>query len=268
MCSSDLGLATAGTLRLVSSAPSQSFSLGNSSLVLGGSGSGAILFTGTDSYTITSAALNNVSVSGTTTNASNSITVSSTAGLIPGMPITGTGIPAGAYITAIRDVGTFLISANATTGATNTLYASGVTGALTSGAAGDFIIHQYAPAQTLTLNAPIADNAAGNSINFVKNGPGQVTMGRLPLSVSTTFANASTTLTVGSTTGLAVGMYVVGTGIAPSTRITAITSGTSITVGTATTAAGTSTSLQYSDNTYTGTTTVNQGVLKIGRAHV
>ena len=103
--------------------------------------------------------------------------------------------------------------------------------------------------------------SAGNSINFVKNGPGQVTMGRLPLSVSTTFTNASTTLTVGSTTGLAVGMYVVGTGIAPSTRITAITSGTSITVGTATTAAGTSTSLQYSDNTYTGTTTVNQGVL-------
>jgi hypothetical protein len=214
------GQSNVGTLRIASSGSGQSFSLGNSSLALG-SGSGAILFTGADAYSITSSALTAVSISATT-NSTNSVTVASTAGLYPGMPITGTGIPAGAYITSITDNTKFLISAAATTSATNTLYASGVTGALTGGAAGDLIIHQYG-AQALTINAPIADNAAGNSINLVKNGTGQLTLGRPPVTVTsgTAYASGATTLAL-STTGLSVGMYVVGPGIAPNTKITAI----------------------------------------------
>ncbi|NBV53445.1 MAG: hypothetical protein EBR83_08020, partial [Verrucomicrobia bacterium] len=254
------GQSTAGTLRLASSAASQSFSLGNSNLVLG-NGTGAILFTGADAYSINSSALTAVSISATTTNLSNLVTVASTAGLIPGMPITGTGIPANAYITSITDGTKFLISAAATTSATNTLYASGVTGALTGGAAGDLIIHQYG-AQALTINAPIANNGA-SAINLVKNGPGQLTLARLPVSIASgTNASGATTLALANTTGLSVGMYLVGTNIAPNTRITAINSGTGITVDTATTGALTSsTTIAFTDNTYTGNTTVNQGTL-------
>jgi autotransporter-associated beta strand protein len=58
---------------------------------------------------------------GTTTNGSNIITgLSSTADLVTGLTITGTGIPAGATITAINSSSQITISANATSSATNT----------------------------------------------------------------------------------------------------------------------------------------------------
>jgi len=51
---------------------------------------------------------------GSTTNASTTVTVASTAGLAPGMLITGTNIPAGATIASVTNATQFVLSANAT----------------------------------------------------------------------------------------------------------------------------------------------------------
>ncbi len=76
---------------------------------------GANTFTGgTDIYGVTVANI----TGGATNNGSASVTVTSTAGLIPGMVIAGTGIPANSYITAVTNATTFTINQNAT--ATNT----------------------------------------------------------------------------------------------------------------------------------------------------
>ena len=69
---------------------------------------------GTDIYGVSAASI----LGGATTNGSATVTVTSTAGLAPGMIIAGTGINANSYITSITNATTFTISQNAT--ATNT----------------------------------------------------------------------------------------------------------------------------------------------------
>lgn len=76
---------------------------------------GANTYTGgTDIYGVSGASI----LGGATTNGSATVTVTSTAGLAPGMIISGTGINANSYITSITNGTTFTISQNAT--ATNT----------------------------------------------------------------------------------------------------------------------------------------------------
>lgn len=56
-----------------------------------------------------------------TTNTNTTVTVTSTAGLQSGMPVFGTGIPAGAYISTVASATTFTLSAAATATGTPTL---------------------------------------------------------------------------------------------------------------------------------------------------
>jgi hypothetical protein len=74
--------------------------------------------TGTGAWVVNST---NISTSFTTANASANVTAGSTNGLAAGMTVSGTGIPAGATISAITGPTTFTLSANATVSATNTL---------------------------------------------------------------------------------------------------------------------------------------------------
>jgi autotransporter-associated beta strand protein len=55
---------------------------------------------------------------GVTTSGSNTVTVTSTAGVQPGQSITGTGIPAGTYVLAVNNGTTLTLSANATAAGT------------------------------------------------------------------------------------------------------------------------------------------------------
>ncbi|NBN94089.1 MAG: hypothetical protein EBV31_00425 [Verrucomicrobia bacterium] len=83
--------------------------------------SGAILAAGGVTHTLSVPRLNFVTTpSVTTTNASANVTVASTAGFAVGQMITGTGIPANAFITGITNGTTFTISANATASGTVT----------------------------------------------------------------------------------------------------------------------------------------------------
>ncbi len=100
---------------------------------------------------------------------------------------------------------------------------------------------------------------AGNGI-LTKSGTGSLTI-TLPASVgaaSTNTAN-STTVTVASATGLAVGMFVEGNGVPAGTTITAV-SGTTLTLSQAVTAANTGATFTYNwRNTYSGGTVIENG---------
>ena len=75
-----------------------------------------------------------VTLTGGTTIAGTTVTVANTAGLRPGMAITGSGIPAGATIVSITNGTDFEISAAATAGSSQTFYAAqqlNMSGALT-----------------------------------------------------------------------------------------------------------------------------------------
>jgi autotransporter-associated beta strand protein len=75
-----------------------------------------------------------VTLTGGTTIAGTTVTVANTAGLRPGMTITGSGIPAGSTIVSITNGTDFVISAAATAGSSQTFYAAqqlNMSGALT-----------------------------------------------------------------------------------------------------------------------------------------
>ena len=61
------------------------------------------------------------SMTGTTTSGSASVTVTSTVGLYPGMPISGTGVPANTTISSITSATALVMSANASASGTPTL---------------------------------------------------------------------------------------------------------------------------------------------------
>lgn len=60
-----------------------------------------------------------------TTNTSTNVTVASTAGIVAGSPVTGTGIPAGATVASITNATTFVLSAAATATGTPTIFIGG-----------------------------------------------------------------------------------------------------------------------------------------------
>ena len=72
----------------------------------------------------------NVSLAATTVNASNIVTVTSTAGLVPGMLVSGPGINAGTTIAAITDGTNLVLSANATAAGSITMTAVQTSGSL------------------------------------------------------------------------------------------------------------------------------------------
>jgi autotransporter-associated beta strand protein len=72
----------------------------------------------------------NASLYATTVNASANVTVASTEGLIPGMSVSGPGIPAGATINSIANATTIVLSANATAAASVNINAFQTNGSL------------------------------------------------------------------------------------------------------------------------------------------
>ncbi|MGE4448559.1 MAG: hypothetical protein AB7E15_09710 [Azospira sp.] len=157
---------------------------------------------------------------GTTANGSAAITgLSSTTDLYVGMPVEGTGIPAGATIASIASATAITISANATASATVPIrlfyYGYG-----SSGSAATFGVPD-----DLGLFERGLDNGARGYEATVLSG---------------TTTNGSAAITGLSTTrGLFIGMAVAGTGVPGGATVASITSGTAITLSANATASGT-----------------------------
>lgn len=101
-----------------------------------------------------------------TTANSATVTVTSTAGLLPGMPVYGPNMPAGAYVVSVTNGTTFVLNLNAT--------AAGTGQALTVNQAGSFSgegLFHVAPGAIATLGGDIMANS------FTKSGAGTLVFG-------------------------------------------------------------------------------------------
>ncbi len=119
---------------------------------------------------------------GATTNASAAVTVTSTAGMLVGMPITGTNIPAGATVTAITSATALTISANATGTGTGLTFNTTQYGP-TSGEGLLFV----APGATATVTGSLLATSLvkfGGG-NLTLNGAGQNILGQLTVQEGT-----------------------------------------------------------------------------------
>ena len=143
-----------------------------------------------------------------TTAGSNSVTCASTASLVVGSTICGTGIysncfPTGTYITSIVNSTTFLVSNNALTG--------------------------------VTLSGANSAYVGGSCFWYIRNGgilrTAQVTTSNLTATASTTSGTNTFTITISNTSAITIGSVISGSGILPNTTITSAT----ITSSTATT---------------------------------
>lgn len=202
------------------------------------------------------------SLAGSTTNGSNVITgLSSTAGLVVGQSVTGTGIPAGAVITAINSGTSVTISINPTSSASNTytfysgspLANGGVSSAIgrSSSDAANLVLDsgtlKYTGAAASTdrlftvtqngggLDASGASNAA---VNFTNTG-----------AVAFSGSGARTLALSGSSTGDNTLSAVIGNGTGGATSLTKSGAGKWVLNGA---------------NTYTGNTTISGGTLALG----
>ena len=175
--------------------------------------------------------------------------LSSTANLLVGEPVTGTGIPAGTTISAINSSTQVTLSQSATTNGSSTLtFTSPVVTGLSSTAnlfVGESVTGTGIPAGT-TISAINSSTQITLSQSATTNG-----------SSSLTFSSPVVT-GLSSTTNLLVGETVTGTGIPAGTTIAAINSSTQITLSQGATAGG-STSLTIISPTVTGLTTVLTG---------
>ncbi|MBB5038870.1 autotransporter-associated beta strand repeat-containing protein [Prosthecobacter dejongeii] len=147
---------------------------GGQALTLSGDGiAGGILVssnTGSSNKTINGGSINafNANYTGGTTVNSNVITnVSSTANLTVGMPVTGSGIPAGTFITAIIG-NSITLSANAT--ATNASVALNT-------ATPEIILHQYGKG-TLNIGSTISEATPSSTTNLTIAGPATTAPGQ------------------------------------------------------------------------------------------
>ncbi|WP_395748858.1 autotransporter-associated beta strand repeat-containing protein [Prosthecobacter sp.] len=89
---------------------------------------------------------------GVTTAGSSTITMTSTVGLSPGMTVTNANLPAGTYIVSVVDGTTVTVSQNASASTTGQTFVGG--------------------AANVIINAVIADNGSGNSVQLIKSGAG------------------------------------------------------------------------------------------------
>ena len=180
-----------------------------------------------------------------TTNLSNQITCYSNLGLAVGMSISGTNIPANATITSIpptsaNDTIHFTISApatatgdgprltippsvgTATTVGSNTVITTGTT---SKGLAPNMFISTTSaalPSGTLPSGTKINSIPSAGSVTFTASNNATATANGLTLQVGSIVTNASSTVTVASTTGIVPGMIVRGPGIPSDTVITAV----------------------------------------------
>ena len=233
------------------------------------------------SGTVTLSAPATAAGTGSLSFASTSITGINTTGLVVGESVVGTGIAAGTTIAAIPTPGTsgtitlstpttgsvaslYFGTANTVTQGSTTNTNKSVTGVNTTGlvvgesvtgtgiAAGTTIAAIPTPGTSGTITLSAAATATGSSV---------------PLSFGTGNKTANSTTVSGiNTIGLYVGQAVYGAGIAPGTTISAITvTGNSgaITLSQASTVTGAGVAF-VTENSYSGTTTVNQGDFQVG----
>ena len=156
------------------------------------------------------AAVTNKLITGATaTSGSASVTVSSTSGLVPGMAVTGAGIPAGTTIKAINGATTFTLSANATAASpelnfTGGVKASTVYGTVTLSSDKEFTLNPGANAYPTEITTStgnqftfptIATYPAGKDYSFSFNGKsGEFKSGADKDATAVNFANALNTL--------------------------------------------------------------------------
>lgn len=157
---------------------------------------------------------------GTTTNASNAVTgLSTTTDLYVGMPVEGTGIPAGTTVASITSSTAITLSANATASATVPItlfyYGYGSGGSAT------------------TFGVPDDRGLAERGLDT-----GAKTYDQSAIAGTTTNASAAIT-GLSSTVGLFVGMSISGAGVPGGATIASITSATAITISSNATASGT-----------------------------
>jgi flagellin len=156
------------------------------------------------------AAVTNKLITGATaTSGSASVTVSSTSGLVPGMAVTGAGIPAGTTIKSINGATTFTLSANATAASpelnfTGGVKASTVYGTVTLSSDKEFTLNPGANAYPTEITTStgnqftfptIATYPAGKDYSFSFNGKsGEFKSGADKDATAVNFANALNTL--------------------------------------------------------------------------
>jgi autotransporter-associated beta strand protein len=181
---------------------------------------------------ITTVSLTGVS----TTSGSASVTVGSTAGLTPGMLVTGPGIPIGATVAAVTSSTAFTLSVNANATSSSDLSAGGTSGLLTTGLSNVSGVN-------LVVNDSGTFNLNGQNLAFAGLGSAAVTGNTNTGTISNTGANATLTLAGHNQTTTFQGAINDGAG-----TIALVKSGTGV--------------LQLTGNSaYSGGTTINAGTL-------
>jgi hypothetical protein len=154
-----------------------------------------------------------VTFTGTVTSGSPTVTMTTTAGLVVGQPVSGTGIPAGTTITAITPGVSITLSQNATAAGTSVTGSVANTytgrtivqgGTLTANlAAADGNSYVSIPGDLLVQNGTVNENATGNiktTSNVIISGGGRLnltsTNGVTETLQSVTFLDASGTTTI------------------------------------------------------------------------
>ena len=184
---------------------------------------------------------------GTTITGSNVVTVSSTTGFAAGEPIVGLGIPANTTITAVTSAATLTLS-NAATATTITFNGSTVAGSPlvtlpnppgpTNLNIGEGVTGTGIPANTTISSINTSASTNTSTITLSNSATATVTppptalnlATNVTLTVTITGSTFQNQVTLSTTTGLAVGEGISGTGIPTTTSITAITSPTTLTM--------------------------------------
>ncbi|MEI7861694.1 MAG: hypothetical protein WCJ21_03655, partial [Planctomycetota bacterium] len=214
---------------------------------------------------------------GTTTLNSQVVTnVTSTTELKIGMLVTGTGIPAGTTIQKIDSPSRITLSAQATatgTGIALVFSALSITGNVTItspvvtnltstsalapgmfvsgfGIAAGSTIKSVDSATQITLSAPATATGTGSTLTF--------TVGPI---TGTTQSSSAVVINLTSTSALAPGMFVSGTGIPAGTTIKSVDSVTQITLSAPATAPGIGVALTFTAGPITGTTQSSSAVV-------
>jgi flagellin len=229
------------------------------------------------------AAITNKTLTGSSlTDTTNTVTVTSTAGLVAGMSVSGTGIPDGTTIASVNSATGITLSAASTattTGTTTLTFTGGVKAStvygtvdlnseknfeIISGANGSPSSVTQATGNILDFKTGVQDdvisfnyggkngtykvgaNVTATAANFVTalNTLNESEIAFSGKTIASPTTSASTTVTVSSTAGLKVGMLVTGGSTIPAgTRIASITDGTTLVLDKA--ATGTNTSLAF-----------------------
>jgi uncharacterized protein GlcG (DUF336 family) len=113
------------------------------------------IFANADAYTKSYVFLHNLS--GSNVNADATCTVDSTTGIIAGMGISGTNVPAGATVASVTNSTTFELSGNATGDVTNTTFT--FTRSVMSLAAGEYAFFPWSGQMSLAVRAAAGTDA-------------------------------------------------------------------------------------------------------------